>query len=240
MGLNVRAALLSPLPLHNSHDAAVQHGADVAAGGAVWVGAVPLVLQVKHGLDPDTWMGALGARLDGTVLLAGVVQCVGVQPVLRVNVAVSSCGPGAVVEEVVVGQHFEHVVPPALQERRSHPLHLARVQVGELSDHLPDTDHLSLPLVGGHLLPVGLVVLMTHGVGGHLVAQVPVLIDQAVVGGGLGHEVGGPDVAPVGVLVIPVEQLTVKLLLGQSSEAVIEGEVDNLQENNPNKSVSSC
>ena len=91
MGLNVRAALLSPLPLHNSHDAAVQHGADVAAGGAVWVGAVPLVLQVEHGLDPDPGVGALGAGGDGTVLLGGVVQGVRVQAVLRVDVPV---GPG--------------------------------------------------------------------------------------------------------------------------------------------------
>ena len=35
------------------HDAAVQHGADVATGGTVGVGPDPLVLQVYHGLDPD-------------------------------------------------------------------------------------------------------------------------------------------------------------------------------------------
>ena len=70
---------------------------------------------------------------------------------------------------------------------------------------------------------------MADGVGGHLVAEVPVLVDEAVVGGGLGQEVGRPDVAPVGVLVGPVEQAAVELLLGQSSEAVIEGEVDNLR-----------
>ena len=210
-------------------DAAVQHGADVAAGGAVRVGADPLVLQVYHGLDPDTRVGTLGARLDGTVLLGGEVQCVGVQPVLRVNVAVSSGGPGAVVEEVVVRQHPEHVVPPALQEGRPGALHLARVQVCELSDHLPDTDHLRLPLVRRHGLPVGEVVPVADGVGGHLVAEVPVLVDEAVVGGGLGQEVGGPDVAPVGVLVGPVEEAAIELLLGESSEAVIEGEVDDLR-----------
>ena len=72
-------------------DAAVQHGADVAAGGAVRVGADPLVLQVYHGLDPDPGVGALGAGLYRTVLLGGVVQGVRVQAVLRVDVAV---GPG--------------------------------------------------------------------------------------------------------------------------------------------------
>ena len=69
---------------------------------------------------------------------------------------------------------------------------------------------------------------MTDGVCRHLVSHVPVLVDQAVVGGGLGQEVRGPDVAPVGVLVGPVEQAAVELLLGQGGEAVIEGEVDDL------------
>ena len=69
---------------------------------------------------------------------------------------------------------------------------------------------------------------MTDRVGGDLVSEVPVLVDQAVVGGGLGQEVRGPDVAPVGVLVRPVEQAAVELLLGQGREAVIEGEVDDL------------
>merc|ERR1719495_1100771 len=112
------------------NDAAVQHGADVAAGGAVGVGAVPLVLKIYHGLDPDPGVGALGAGRDGAVLLGGVVQSVGVQAVLRVDVAVGPGGPGTVVEEVVVGQHPEHVVPAALQEGGPGPLHLARVQVG--------------------------------------------------------------------------------------------------------------
>ena len=91
---------LEVLPEHLVHvlggevldeDAAVQHGADVAAGGAVGVGADPLVLQVDHGLDPDPGVGALGTGLYRTVLLGGVVQGVRVQAVLRVDVAV---GPG--------------------------------------------------------------------------------------------------------------------------------------------------
>ena len=69
---------------------------------------------------------------------------------------------------------------------------------------------------------------MADRVGGHLVPHVEVLVDQAVVGGGLGDEVSGSDVTSVGVLVVPVEQLTVVILLGKSGEPVIEGEVNNL------------
>ena len=136
--------------------------------------------------------------------------------------------PGTVVEEVVLGQHLEHVVPSTLEEGRPHPLHLAGVDVGELADDLPDPDHLVPPLVLGHVSPVGLVVTVTDGVGGDLVSEVPVLVDQAVVGGGLGHEVRGPDVAAVGVLVVAIEELTVVVLLGQGGEPVVEGEVDDL------------
>ena len=92
-----------------------------------------------------------------------------------------SGGPAGVVQEVVLGQHLEHVVPAPLQEGGPGALDLAGRDVAELGDHLADPHHLLLPLLHAHGGPVGQVVAVGDGVGRHLVAEVPVLVHQAVV-----------------------------------------------------------
>ena len=68
-----------------------------------------------------------------------------------------SGGPAGVVQEVVLGQHLEHVVSAALQERGPGSLHLARRDVAELEVAL-------LPPAGSLVIPS-----MTHtGQGGHV------------------------------------------------------------------------
>jgi len=70
---------------------------------------------------------------------------------------------------------------------------------------------------------------VSDGVSRYLVALVPVLVDQAVVSGGVGDEVGGSDGAVVGVPVGSIEQAAVELFLRQGREAVIKGEINNLR-----------
>ena len=156
------------------HDTTIQHAADIATGWTVRIGVVPLVLQINHGLDPDTWPRALGTRLDGTVLeICGltefcgqssphlfrrIIQSVGVESSLRVNISKLSGGPGTVILEVVLWQHLEHVVSSSLQEWCSGSPHFAWINVGELTNHLPYPHHLLSPLFRTHLRPVGHIV----------------------------------------------------------------------------------
>ena len=68
-----------------------------------------------------------------------------------------SGGPAGVVQEVVLGQHLEHVVSAALQEGGPGSLHLARRDVAELwrSRFYPPAGSLVIPSMtptgqGGH------------------------------------------------------------------------------------------
>ena len=78
----------------------------------------PAVFQVKHGLDPDFWEAALGARGDLAVHLDLVVHGEGPDSVLHVHVAEGLGGPGAVVE-VVLGHHGVLGVSARLEIRNS-------------------------------------------------------------------------------------------------------------------------
>ena len=126
-----------------------------------------------------------------------VVQSIGKQAILCIDVSKLPGGPTGVIVEVVLLHHLEHGVAPALEEGSPVAFDLAGRNVGKLTNLSSNSSHLSFPLIHTHCLPVGQVVTVTKSrkikhfsenfsilrdrVSRYLMTLVPILVHEAVV-----------------------------------------------------------
>ena len=96
------------------HGASIQHTADIPTVSPT--SNHPFIFKIQHRLFPNTRPRANWTGFNGTVLLWLVIQCVGIETILSINVTKLSCWPRAIIQEIVVMEHFEHIVSTSLQK----------------------------------------------------------------------------------------------------------------------------
>lgn len=197
--------------------AGVHHG---TAGQVLVIGGILAPIQLIHHHLPNG-VGSRGAALQVAVAAVGHTEVHGVGPQRRVRQRSSDRG---VVQEGLLLHHGELVVAADAQVGRSHAHHRVVRDVGVLLGDDPHACHLLGPVVDGGVRPEALLVVVRNRVHGDLVALARRLLHRRVVGVLVRDEVGGLDVATVGVLAA-LEHLLVQLDV-VVVDGVVEGDGD--------------
>jgi hypothetical protein len=206
-------------------------GSDVGAGvhhgapGEILVhgGVLPSVQLVDDDL-PDG-QGPGGAVLKVAMAPVGHSEVESVGPQGRV---LQGSRDGGVVEETLFLHHGELVVPTDPEERRSQTENGVVSVVGEFLYDQPGAGPLPGPLVNAGFGPECLVVVVSDGVGGDLVAQSVHVTHRRVVGVLMRDVESSLDVATVGILPLLIEDLGIEVNV-VVVDGVVEGDGDHLR-----------
>jgi len=199
-------------------------GGDKLATGQGLVGkrVVSSVKLVDHHF-PD------GVRPGGAVL--GVAVTLVRHPVVKGvgpdGDAAKGGSDGGVVDKVLVGHHLKLLVSTHAKVGGSDSNHRSVGDIGETLDDQARSCHLSQPVIVAALGPIVRVVLVGDREDGKLMAFPVQFLDRRVVGVLVRHEEGSLDLAAVGVLHLPAEDVLVQVDVVRVDGAV-EGDGDHL------------
>ena len=134
---------------------------------------------------------------------------------------------GGVVDKVLVGHHLKLLVASHSKVGGSDSNDRSVGDVGETLDDETRSCHLGQPVIVAALGPVVRVVLVGDREDGKLVAFPVQLLDRRVVGVLVRHKEGSLDLAPVGVLHLPAEDVLVQVDVVRV-DGPVEGDGDHL------------
>ncbi len=180
-------------------------------------------VQLIHHHFPHS-MGTSGAVLQGTMAPVGHPEVHGVGPQGRVLQGSSN---GGVIEEGLLLHHGELVVATNPQVGSSEADNRVVSDVGKLVNNQPAASHFLGPVINSGLTPESLIVVVSDGVGSNLMTVLVHVLDRGVVGVLVGYKEGGLNLAAIGVLPLPVEDLLIEVNV-VVVDGVIKGDGDHL------------
>lgn len=187
-----------------------------AARQVLIIGRILTTIQFVHDHLPDS-MRARGAALQVAVAAMGHAEVHGVGPQWGVR---QGRRDGGVIEEGLLLHHGELIVATHTQVRSTHTHNRIVCNVRILLNDDPHASHLLGPVINGGVRPETFLIVVRDRVHGNLVTLARSLLHGGVVGVLVGEEVGGLDVAAVGVLA------TLEDLLVQLNVVVVDGIIE--------------
>lgn len=185
----------------------VRAGVDHSAARQIFIiGRILTTIQLIHHHLPHG-MGSGGATLQIAVTAMGHTEVHGIGPQWRIG---QGRGDGRVIEERLLLHHGELIVAAHAQIRCTHTHNRIVRNVGVFLNNDSHASHFLGPVIDCGIRPEALLVIVGDRVHGDLMALARSLLDCRVVGVLVGDEVGGLDVAAVGILAA-LEHLFVEL-----------------------------